>query len=216
MAGYLADRFSKRNVIYSCVVAQVLIFIGVALAVYTRNIPAAVLGFFLLSVQSTFFSPAKMGILKELVGSNRLGMVNGLMQMSTMIGILAGMWLGGLWFDSLLQRYHAANGTSPENAWRAALVPIGAIGAVALVPLVIGRFVERTPAHPDTPFSKGIWVRHFIHLRYLLSKRNLRLTALGSPSTGSWPTSSASSWWASARNSIPTSPRGEPPPRPPG
>ncbi|MFV1995329.1 MAG: MFS transporter, partial [Verrucomicrobiales bacterium] len=96
-----------------------------------------------------------------------------------MVGILGGMWLGGLWFDHLLQSFNAATGTSAANAWRAALVPIGAIGAVALVPLIIGRAVRKTPAHPENRFNASVWLRHFTHLKYLFGQRALRLTALG-------------------------------------
>lgn len=180
LAGYLADRFSKHAVIYWCLVSQLLIFIFITVSVLMRNIPFAIAGLFLLSVQSAFFSPAKFGILKELVGSARLGMVNGLMQMLTMIGILAGMWLGGSWFDSLLREINAASltGPDPENAWRAALLPIGAIGFAALMPLVIGRFIQGTPAHPDMKFDRSVFLRHFADLRYLFSQPKLRLTAI--------------------------------------
>ncbi len=180
LAGFLADRFSKRDVIYLCLVAQLAIFIFIAVSVLARNIPLAILGFFLLSAQSAFFSPAKTGILKELVGSARLGMVNGLMQMLTMVGILTGMWLGGTWFDSLLSGHTATDGASSENAWRAALVPIGAIGGVALLPLLIGRFIRPTTSHSQVKFSGTILVQHFRDLCYLFSQPRLRLAALGS------------------------------------
>ena len=171
LAGYFADRYSKRSVIYACLIAQMLLFIGIAAAVYLHHIPLAVIGFFLLSVQSTFFSPAKQGILKELVGSDRLAFVNGLMQMFTMLGILGGMWLGGKWFDAILLK--------TGDPWHAAVFPIGIIGLLALTPLIVGLFVERTPSHRTTPFTPSIFIRHFVHLRQLLEQRKLRLTAIG-------------------------------------
>lgn len=178
IAGYFSDRYSKRQVIWLCVVAQLAIFIFIAVCVVGRNVPLAVFGFFLLAVQSTLFSPAKQGILKELVGSERLGLANGLMQMLTMVGILAGMWLGGIWFDFLLEKYNALSGVSPGNAWRAALLPIIFIGATCLVPLALSRIIEPTPSHPDTSYSHRIWVLHFVDLRYLFSHRKIRIVAL--------------------------------------
>ena len=171
VAGFFSDTYSKRSVIYACLVAQMLLFMGLAAAVYYHNIPFAILGFFLLSVQSTFFSPAKQGILKELVGSPRLAFVNGLMQMCTMLGILGGMWLGGKWFDSILLQ-----GGDP---WHAAFIPISAIGLLALTPLVIGLFVEHTPPHQTTPFTPSVFVRHFVHLKLLFEDHTLRRTAIG-------------------------------------
>jgi len=43
---------------------------------------------------------------------------------------------------------------------------------------VIGRFIMKTPAHPQEEFTRGIWIRHFKHLRYLFGIRLLRNTAL--------------------------------------
>lgn len=171
LAGYYADHYSKRTVIYACLIAQMLIFIGIATAVWFHNLPAAIVGFFLLSVQSTFFSPAKQGILKDLVGSSRLAFVNGLMQMFTMLGILGGIWLGGIWFDTVL--------VNSGDPWHAALVPIGVIGLAALTPLIVGLFIEHSPPHKTVLFTPSIFVRHFIHLRQLFDQRTLRLTAIG-------------------------------------
>ena len=179
LAGFLADRYAKRDVIYLCLISQFAIFVFIAVSVLARNIPLAILGFFLLSVQSAFFSPAKMGILKELVGSARLGMVNGLMQMLTMIGILTGMWLGGTWFDSLLSGHTTTHGATSENAWRAAQVPIIAVGAIALLPLIVGRFIRPTSSQSQQKFSPAILGQHFSDLRYLFSQPRLRLAAFG-------------------------------------
>ena len=171
VAGYYADHYSKKQVIYACLIAQMLLFIGIAVAVWFHNIPGAIIGFFLLSVQSTFFSPAKQGILKELVGSKRLAYANGLMQMFTMLGILGGIWLGGLWFDAILMK--------TGDPWHAAVIPIGVIGLMALTPLVVGLFIEDGPPHKTVPFTPSIFFRHFVHLRQLFEQRTLRLTAIG-------------------------------------
>ena len=178
ISGYFSDRFSKSRVILFCLILQVVIFSLIAIAIVTRQVGVAIFGYFLLAVQSTLFSPAKFGILKELVGSKRLGMANGLMQMLTMGGILGGMYLGGDWFDSLLQSRNDDSGVSEENAWKAALIPVLVIGGVSLIPLLISRSIQRTPAHPATEYRHTIWVRHFVHLGYLFQHRVLRVTAL--------------------------------------
>lgn len=178
VSGYLSDRFSKSRVIWHCLVLQLSLFVLIGAAIQLRSVEVAVFGFFLLAVQSTLFSPAKQGILKEIVGSNRLGMANGLMSMLTMVGILGGMWLAGRWFDSLLERYNALHGVSPENGWRAALVPVIGAGAACLVALLVAKLIAPTPEHPGERFSKGVWLRHFRHLRELFGEPVLRSAAL--------------------------------------
>lgn len=178
VAGFLSDRFSKKDVIWFCLLLQLLLFILIGAAIIVRSVEIAVFGYFLLAVQSTLFSPAKQGILKELVGSKKLGLANGLMSMLTMVGILGGMWLAGQWFDSLLTKYNNLNGPSPDNGWKAALLPVIGAGGACIVALAIGKLIQKTPNHPQETFSRGIWVRHFVHLRYLFSQPVLRNTAI--------------------------------------
>jgi acyl-[acyl-carrier-protein]-phospholipid O-acyltransferase/long-chain-fatty-acid--[acyl-carrier-protein] ligase len=179
VAGYLSDRISKRNVIIYCAIGQVLIFTLTAAAVWFRSVEVAVVGFFLLAVQSTFLNPAKQGILKELLGSKRLGSANGLLQMFTMFGIIAGIWLGGAWFDSLLQKYNTASGVSADNAWRAAFVPITVIGGVSLLPLIASLFIKKTSPQKVAPFTPKLFGEHFQHLGHVWSLPNLRNSAVG-------------------------------------
>ena len=56
----------------------------------------------LLSVQSAL-SPAKKGILKELVGTNRLAKAVGFMEMLAMLGILGGAFVGAIAFDLIVR-----------------------------------------------------------------------------------------------------------------
>jgi acyl-[acyl-carrier-protein]-phospholipid O-acyltransferase/long-chain-fatty-acid--[acyl-carrier-protein] ligase len=178
VAGYLSDRFSKRDVIFGSLLFQLVLFVMVTGAVIMRSVEIAIFGYFLLAVQSTIFSPAKQGILKEIVGSERLGFANGLMSMLTMVGILGGMLLAGRWFDGRLEALNKLNGVIPENGWQAALVPMYWVGGACLVALIIGWFVEKTPSYPREKFTRGVWVRHFLHLRQLFAQRRLRTVAL--------------------------------------
>ncbi len=178
VAGYLSDRFSKSHVIFGSLVSQLVLFLLIAGAVLMQSVEIAIFGYFLLAVQSTIFSPAKQGILKEIVGSNRLGFANGLMSMLTMVGILAGMLLSGLWFDGRLAILNKTNGVIPENGWTAALSPILYVTAACLIALVIGKMIGKTPAHPSEKFDRTVWVRHFKHLRQLFQQKRLRNVAL--------------------------------------
>ena len=64
LAGWICDRFSKRLVVRYTLFAQLLGLGVLALAFRQKSLEYALAGFFILSVQSAFFSPAKKGILK--------------------------------------------------------------------------------------------------------------------------------------------------------
>jgi acyl-[acyl-carrier-protein]-phospholipid O-acyltransferase/long-chain-fatty-acid--[acyl-carrier-protein] ligase len=175
LAGFLADRYSKRSIIMSMLVAQaaILLLAGACFeaALGEMSIVLALVAFFLLAAQSTFFSPGKMGILKEVSGSRRLGMVCGWLQMVTMIGILAGLGVGGAWFDSIY--------TETKDAWAAAARPIWLLFGVAMVALAGGWFIQRTPSHPNVKFHASLLWEHFLHLRESLQHRGMRRAFFG-------------------------------------
>ncbi|TDU66580.1 acyl-[acyl-carrier-protein]-phospholipid O-acyltransferase/long-chain-fatty-acid--[acyl-carrier-protein] ligase [Prosthecobacter fusiformis] len=175
LSGYFADRYSKRAVILAMLVAQshILLLAGLCfhLALGELSIILALGAFFLLAVQSTFYSPGKMGILKEVVGSRRLGFTVGWLQMVTMIGILAGLGVGGAWFDKLYNEH--------GNPWMAAAEPIWWLFGVAVVAMVAGFYIQRTPAHPAVKYRHALWWEHFTHLKESLSYPPMRRAFLG-------------------------------------
>ncbi len=177
VSGWLSDRFSKKQVLVGALLLQLAVFVLILVALLQRQVLLAVFGYFLLALQSTIFSPAKQGILKELVGSSRLGFANGLMQMLTMIGILGGIGLGGWSFDHLLAWYNEANGVSADSAWRAAMWPTVIAGAACLLPLAAVLAIQPVPSHPGERFSPSIWWSHFSDLRSLWRRPAIRVVA---------------------------------------
>lgn len=175
IAGWFSDRYSKRGVLVVMLVAQAVILLmagGCFEAAWGNTSILLALGtFFLLATQATFFSPAKMGILKELVGSRRLGMASGWLQMVAMVGILAGLGIGGVWYDAHFEQ--------SGNPWKAAATPIWILFAVAVVAMVGGFFIQPTPRHPGLPFRKALWWEHFKNLRECLSDLPMRRAFVG-------------------------------------
>lgn len=178
LAGWLSDRYPKSRVIYLMLILKVLIFGLFLAALALRSLPLALAADFLFVLQSTLFSPAKFGILKELVGSKKLGVANGLVQMLTMIGILGGMAVAGWWFDHELVQRNSATVVSADNAWQAGIHLFVWGGALALVPLVIGLMIQRTPEHPEQKFRPAILFSHFSDLRYAFGHVVLKRTIL--------------------------------------
>ena len=170
LAGWVSDRFSKRLVIRYTLLAQ-LIGLGVlALAFCLKSLEYALAGFFILSVQSAFFSPAKKGILKELVGSNRLGKAVGFMEMLAMVGILGGAFLGAYAFDQLVKE---------RGGWEAGLVVCAFISILAFLSWIISTPIPDTKVSGTKPIRFSLMISHFSDLIYLFKHKELRYAALG-------------------------------------
>ncbi|WP_193213484.1 MFS transporter [Luteolibacter marinus] len=170
LAGWLSDRFSKRDVMLGAAVAQLGILVALCLAVRLENMPLALGGFFALAVQSAFFSPAKMGINKELVGSRHLGFATGIQQMMAMLAMLSGQIAAGLVFDRQWEKL----GGSPEVAWRAAYLPLLVLTALSIPAIVLAWLVPRVPAQGREKLHATLLFEHFRHLRDLWSDAPLR------------------------------------------
>ncbi len=175
VAGFLSDRFPKKKVIVWMQAVQLVCFAWLIGALMLRKPEASLwlslAGFLLLATQAAFISPAKMGVGKELVGSRRLGMVSGWLQMTMMAGVLGGMWAGGTWFGVHYEQSH--------DAWDAALWPMIIVGGVAVLQFFISFAIQPTPAHAEVPFRRAMLWEHFANLKSLFAMRHIRLAALG-------------------------------------
>jgi acyl-[acyl-carrier-protein]-phospholipid O-acyltransferase/long-chain-fatty-acid--[acyl-carrier-protein] ligase len=175
LAGWLSDRFSKRSVIFGSAVLQLVVLMWICASVWMKNLPLALAGFFALAVQSAFFSPAKIGINKELVGSGHLGFAAGIQQMTAMLAILSGQIVAGWWFD---HRYQALGGL-PEVAWSAALPPLLILTAMAAPALLLAWIIPRVPAQGGGNFTVKLGVSHFASLAELWRDAPLRQASFG-------------------------------------
>lgn len=175
LAGWLSDRFSKRDVMLAMAVAQVGVLAWICVGVWRGDLWMALAGFFALAMQSAFFSPAKFGINKELVGSRHLGFAAGVQQMMAMLAILIGQVVAGWWFD---KRLVAMDGL-PDAPWLAALGPLCLLTAVALPGVALAWAVPRVPAQGSEPFRAALVFRHFRDLGELWREAGLRRGAFG-------------------------------------
>jgi len=175
VAGWLSDRYSKRNVMLGAAVVQLFLLVWICLSIIVRNLPLALCGFFALATQAAFFSPAKLGINKELVGSKHLGFATGIQQMTAMLAMLVGQIVAGLWFD---QRYHAL-GSTPGMAWNAALGPMLILTVCSAPALIMAWIIPRVPAQGGGEFTAKIMVSHFVSLADLWRDVSLRRASFG-------------------------------------
>jgi len=99
--GYLADRFSKQRVIFMVKIAEIFFMISGVLAYLTGNLWLCVGIIFLLSTQAAYFGPSKYGIIPELVPEKRISWANGILEMTTFLAIILGIYAGTLAIQKL-------------------------------------------------------------------------------------------------------------------
>ncbi len=175
LAGYWSDRFSKRNVIIWMQVMQIVCFVWLTLALWMQRVPGSLeiclVGFFVLAVQAAVLSPAKMGVMKELAGSRRLGRVSGWLQVTMLAGILGGMWAGGIWYGTEYEK--------TGDAWMSALWPMIVISLFGIGELIAALCIQKTPSHPEVHWRKSMAWEHFESVKIVFRRRSIRLAALG-------------------------------------
>jgi len=171
LVGWLADRYSKQRVLNCAMAAQAIVMLFVIWALYAHHLVVAIAGFGLLAMQACVVSPSKQGILKELVGSERLGMAVGWMEMSYISAVLVGGLVGAWFFDQGTKISH--------DPWQGALWTAILLGVGSVVALGIFQGVQKTEPQSTEPFRLDLFWRHFAQVRELWAERPLRLAALG-------------------------------------
>lgn len=171
LSGWLSDRFSKTVVIRGALYLQLAVLALIVFALSMQNLQLAVLGFFLLSVESVVLSPAKKGIVKELVGHNRLGFASGVLEMSVILAVCFGQIVSGWWYDIRRAAGH--------DIWDAAYFPMVLVAAAALVSLWVSYGVEKVKPIGKRPFSAKIVFEHIGQLQDLWYDRRIRLSGVG-------------------------------------
>jgi len=95
-ASDLADKYDRSILMRWVKFAEILVMLGAAIGFYVGNAWLLMAVLFLMGAQSTFFSPAKYGILPQHLSEDELIAGNGLIQMGTYLAILTGTIAGGL------------------------------------------------------------------------------------------------------------------------
>ena len=164
-AGQLADIYSKRTVLIvtkSLEIATALLAF-VALVFGRLEITFAVL--FLFALQATFFSPAKYGILPEMLRDRDLSRANGLLEMSTFVAIVAGTAIGSYMLAVL-----------NSELW----VVGAAVLAIAVVGTAMSFAIPHTvAASPDAKFRLNPFGEIADGMKRLSRDRVLSLTVIG-------------------------------------
>jgi acyl-[acyl-carrier-protein]-phospholipid O-acyltransferase/long-chain-fatty-acid--[acyl-carrier-protein] ligase len=97
-AGQIADRFSKTRVLQFTKAFEIAIMIAGIAALRARSVNMLLVVLFLLAVQANMFSPAKYGILPEMLDEAQISRANGLLEFSTFAAIILGTSGGAFLF----------------------------------------------------------------------------------------------------------------------
>jgi acyl-[acyl-carrier-protein]-phospholipid O-acyltransferase / long-chain-fatty-acid--[acyl-carrier-protein] ligase len=146
-AGQIADRFEKRTVLIVTKALEIVAMIGAVAAFSAQRFDWLLAVLFLLALQATFFSPAKYGIVPEILPDRELSRANGLLEMSTFAAIILGTSIGAFmfaaWKDSLtrvglallviavvgsIASFGIPKGATPQRAERVRLNPWAGLG----------------------------------------------------------------------------------------
>jgi hypothetical protein len=163
IAGEIADRFDKALVLKIVKAAEILIMAlaGVGFALHDVSILLASL--FLMGVHSTFFSPAKYGLLPEVLRDIELVGGNALLETGTFLAILLGTLAAGVL---------ASQGDLG--------VVVTAVIAVATAGFLISLAIpQRRPAAPDLRIEWRLWASTWDNVRIAFRSRVVFLSLLG-------------------------------------
>jgi 1-acyl-sn-glycerol-3-phosphate acyltransferase len=163
IAGQLADRFDKTLVLKVVKAAEIVIMAIAALGFAAHNIEVLLGALFLMGVHSTFFAPAKYGLLPEVLQETELVGGNALVEMGTFLAILLGTLAAGLL---------AADGRI--GAISLALIAVAVIGFVTSLGIPALR-----PAAPDLRVDWRPWTSTWDNIRAARESRAVFQSILG-------------------------------------
>ncbi len=163
-AGQLADLHSKRSVLIFMKFFEVVAMAAGIVALYAGNIWGQFFVLLLMALHSNFFSPAKYGIVPQLVGDRDMSRANALLEMTTFVAIVLGTAAAGAMFD----------------VWKTRQAFIGVIlTCVAVVGVAVSFGIPRVPvSKPGERFNWNPWAEIVLGTKSLWKDRPLWLTVM--------------------------------------
>lgn len=155
--GPFADSWPKGRVM---LVANAMKFGGAVAMLFGLH---PLLAYNLVGVGAAAYSPAKYGILSELVGADKLVKANSMMEGSTIVAILLGAVLGGMLAD------------------RSVIAALSGVAACYVIAGLVNLLIPKLPAaHSLATFSPVVLVKDFwVALRILVKNPDARFSMLG-------------------------------------
>jgi acyl-[acyl-carrier-protein]-phospholipid O-acyltransferase/long-chain-fatty-acid--[acyl-carrier-protein] ligase len=164
-SGHLSDLLSKRRVMIWVKAFEIAIMAFGLTALVSDWIYGLLVVVFFMGLHAAIFSPAKYGIVPEMLSDRDLSRGNALLEMSTFVAIVLGIASGGVLFS-----------TWKTAAWRIGLVTL----AVSLIGYFNSLRITRVPpSGAKQPFRFNPFGEIGTSTRHLLADKPLWLAVLG-------------------------------------
>ena len=102
--GYLADRYSKREVTIGTKLFEVGVMLFALLSLTLGNLPMECAAVFLISTQGALFGPSKYGLLPEILPERELSWGNGVIELGTFLAAITATMAAGFLADAFRGR----------------------------------------------------------------------------------------------------------------
>ena len=134
-AGQFADRNSKRYVSVLVKVVEIPIALAALIGFWVGNLWITLAALIALTCQSSFFGPAKYGMIPELVPSEDLSRANGTINMMTNIAVIVGTMAGGIIADLYSPQATSTGAISTPLLWLpgAAMLLVAGAGLITVL-----------------------------------------------------------------------------------
>lgn len=163
MAGQLATRYDKTLILKIVKAFEILIMAVAALGFARQDIGILLAALFMMGAHSTFFAPAKYGLLPEVLQETELVGGNALIQMGTFLAILLGTLFAGVL---------ASHGDIATIS--VALIAIAVAGFAASLAIP-----KLRPAAPDLKIDWRPWTSAWDNISAARESRTVFLSILG-------------------------------------
>jgi len=168
-AGYLADRFSKQQVIVRCKMAEVVIMVAAIGAIAWGSVPMMLIVVTAMGAQSALFGPAKLGSIPEILDDSKISSANGVMELVTVVAVAIGMVVGNLLTEAMGYQ-------GQQRWWLGGLVLIG----MSLIGLTASLLIRHLPiANPHRRFPWDAPQQTWRDVQLLTSSRAMFHVAIG-------------------------------------
>ena len=161
-AGQIADKYEKSGIIRIVKIAEIIIMLCAAVALFFDQITMLLILLFFMGTQSTFFGPIKYSIMPQHLDESELVGGNALVEMGTFVSILLGSIAGGI----LAQH---------DRYWAGIVLVV-----IAIVGWLVSRKIPKAPpASPDIKISWNLFTQSYKLIQYARQDRIVFLSILG-------------------------------------
>ena len=179
-AAFINDKFSRTKVIRLSALAAVGISALICLCYTIGEFYMAFALTLLLAAQSAVYSPAKYSIIKSIVGTEQLGMANGIIQALTIIAILFSSFAFSFFFES---HYIASNDPNVvlQSVWGIGIALIAFSALEAYFAFKIPFFPQTAELSEEKFSAKQYASLHYLkeNIRTLRQNKNIWLSVIG-------------------------------------